>query len=233
MPSPAERVDPVNSQLVEWLDLAKDKGHMLVIGLTGGIGTGKTEVSRMLEDLGAEIINADLLGHEAYIPQTETWRRIVDSFGEGVLTEDGEVDRKKLGALVFGDPGALERLNAIMFPPIYQMVEERLGDLRANGDEVAVVEAALFVEANWTSLADELWVTAAPEDLVIKRVRARTNLDEGAVRDRIRSQMPQEERLGHADVVIENGVGLDDLRERVHQLWHSRVTTEKESRLSR
>ena len=205
----------------------------MVIGLTGGIGTGKTEVSRMLEDLGAEVVNADLLGHEAYMPQTETWRRIVDSFGEGVLTEGREVDRKKLGAIVFGDAEALQKLNAIMFPRIYQMVEERLEGLRAGGHEVAVVEAALFVEARWTPLADELWVTAAPEDVVIDRVKARTNLDEDAIRARIHSQMPQEERLGHADVVIENGGSLDDLRERVHQLWNSRVTAGKESRLNR
>ena len=206
---------------------------MLVIGLTGGIGTGKTEVSRMLADLGAEIVNADLLGHEAYMPQTETWRRIVETFGEGVLTEGGEVDRKELGAIVFGDTVALEKLNAIMFPRIYRMVEERLEGLKAEGHEVAVVEAALFVEAKWTPLADELWVTVAPEDVVIDRLKARRNLDENAIRARIRSQMPQEERLGHADVAIENSGGLDDLRERVHQLWNSRVTAGKESRLNR
>ena len=206
---------------------------MLVIGLTGGIGTGKTQVSRILEELGAEIINADLLGHEAYTPQTETWRRIVAAFGESVLTEGGEVDRKKLGVLVFGDPEALERLNAIMHPRIYEMVEERIERLKSEGRRVVVVEAALFVEAGWTPLADELWVTVAPEDLVIERLKARANLDEDAIRARIRSQMPQEERLGHADVVIENGGGLDDLEQRVHQLWNTRVTAGKESRLKR
>ena len=205
----------------------------MVIGLTGGIGTGKTQVSRILEELGASVINADLLGHEAYMPQTETWRRIVAAFGEGVLTEGGEVDRKKLGALVFGDPEALERLNGIMHPRIREMIEERIARLKSEGQRVVVVEAALFVEANWTSLADELWVTAAREDLVIERLKNRANMDEDAIRSRIRSQMPQEERLGYADVVIENEGGLDDLKHRVHQLWTSRVMAEKESRIKR
>ena len=204
---------------------------MVVIGLTGGIGTGKTQVSTILEYLGAEIINADLLGHEAYRPQTETWRRIVETFGEGVLAESGEVDRKKLGATVFSGPEALGRLNAIMHPRIYQMIEERLEGLKDEGRQVVVVEAALFVEANWTPLADELWITTASEEQVIERLKARTNLDEEAIRARIRSQMPQEERLRHADVVIENDGSLGDLEDRVHHLWNSRVKVGKESRL--
>ena len=101
---------------------------MLIIGLTGGIGTGKTQVANILEDLGAAIVNADLLGHEVYTPDTDGWREVVDAFGEDVLTPEGEVDRGKLGALVFSDPKALGRLNAItrltsvLFP-------EHIGDL--------------------------------------------------------------------------------------------------------
>ena len=206
---------------------------MLVIGLNGGIGTGKTEVSRILAGLGAEIVNADVLGHQAYEPQTATWRQVVGAFGKGVLSEAGEVDRRKLGAVVFADEEALSRLNAIVHPRIHQMIVERLEELRARSLEAAVVEAALFVEANWTPLADELWVTAAPEEAVIKRLRSRTGLDEKAIRARIESQMPQEERLRHADVIVDNDGSLDDLREHVERLWHDRVTDGKESRLSR
>ena len=206
---------------------------MLVIGLTGGIGTGKTEVSRILADLGAEIVNADILGHQAYEPHTETWRQVVEAFGEGILTETGEVDRRKLGPIVFADERALETLNAIVHPRIRQMIVERLDEMGARGLGAAVVEAALFIEAGWTPLADELWVTAAPEDTVIERVRARTGLDEKAIRARIDSQMPQQERLRHADVIVENDGSLDTLRGRVKRLWHERVTDGKESRLSR
>ena len=206
---------------------------MLVIGLTGGIGTGKTEVSRILADLGAEIINADALGHQAYEPQTETWRQVVEAFGEDILSETGEVDRRKLGPIVFADERALKRLNAIVHPRIRQMIVERLDDLGAKDLGAVVVEAALFIEAGWTPLADEMWVTSAPEETVIKRLRARTGLDENAIRARIDSQMPQQERLKHADVIVENDGSLDTLRGRVKRLWHERVTDGKESRLSR
>ena len=206
---------------------------MLVIGLTGGIGTGKTEVSRILADLGAEIINADALGHQAYEPQTETWRQVVEAFGEDILSETGEVDRRKLGPIVFADERALRRLNSIVHPRIRQMIVERLDDLGAKDLGAVVVEAALFIEAGWTPLADEMWVTSAPEETVIKRLRPRTGLDENAIRARIDSQMPQQERLKHADVIVENEGSLDTLRGRVKRLWHERVTDGKESRLSR
>ena len=206
---------------------------MLVIGLTGGIGTGKTEVSRILADFGAEIINADVLGHQAYEPQTETWRQVVEAFGENILSETGEVDRRKLGAIVFEDERALRRLNAIVHPRIRRMIVERLDELGARGLGAVVVEAALFIEAGWTPLADEMWVTAAPEETVIERLRARTGLDENAIRARIDSQMPQQERLRHADVILENDGSLDTLRGRVKRLWRDRVTDGKESRLNR
>lgn len=206
---------------------------MLVIGLTGGIGTGKTEVSRILAALGAEIINADILGHQAYEPQTETWRQVVEAFGESILSETGEVDRRKLGPIVFADERALRRLNAIVHPRIRQMIVDRLDKLGAKDLGAVVVEAALFIEAGWTPLADEMWVTSAPEETVIERLRTRTGLDENAIRARIDSQMPQQERLKHADVIIENEGSLDTLRERVKRLWYERVTDGKESRLSR
>ena len=206
---------------------------MLVIGLTGGIGTGKTEVSRILADLGAEIINADVLGHQAYAPQTETWKQVVEAFGEHILSETGEVDRRKLGPIVFADERALRRLNAIVHPRIRQMIVDRLDKLGARGLGVVVVEAALFIEAGWIPLADEMWVTAAPEETVIARLRARTGLDENAIRARIDSQMPQQERLKHADVIVENDDSLDTLRGRVKRLWYERTTDGKESRLSR
>ena len=196
---------------------------MRVIGLTGGIGTGKTQVSDVLEELGARVINADRLGHEAYSPNTETWHEVVATFGEDVLAPTGEVDRKKLGAIVFNDPHALSRLNAIVHPRIYAMVEERIAELGRNGEDgVVVVEAALLVEANWTALTDEVWVTTSSEDEVIRRLQARNNLDEQAIRDRIDSQMPQSERAKHADVIVCNSGSLAELRDQVRQLWRSR-----------
>ena len=204
---------------------------MFVIGLTGGIGTGKTQVSEILESLGAAVINADLLGHEAYRPGAEAWRKVVEAFGEGVLTPQGEIDRKALGSIVFGDPTALERLNAIMHPRIYRMIEERIRDLGALGRNEVVVEAALLLEANWTSLVSELWVVTAHEDEVVRRLVGRNSMDEEAIAARIRSQMPQAERAKRADVVIDNSGSLVELRECVDRLWKRRVMARKESKL--
>ena len=197
---------------------------MLVIGLTGGIGTGKSLVSRMLQEHGATIIDADLVGHEAYTPHTETWQVVVDTFGD-VLAEDDQIDRRKLGAIVFSDPKQLEKLNAIMHPRMYKMIEERIQGHQAGGAETIVVEAAILIEAKWTPLVDEVWVTTAPENQVIDRIKGRNNMGEDAARARINSQMSSEERVRHANVSIANDGSMDQLRDTVDGLWDSRVST--------
>ncbi|MXY46507.1 MAG: dephospho-CoA kinase, partial [Chloroflexi bacterium] len=136
---------------------------MFVIGLTGGIGTGKTHVSRLLEGLGAAIVNADLLGHEVYAPQSEGWRAVVDAFGDGIVADNCEIDRRALGGIVFSDPDALEQLNAIMHPRIYALAGQRLNSLAEQGGKNAVIEAAMLNEAKWPPLEDEVWVTVSTE----------------------------------------------------------------------
>ncbi|MBI4339829.1 MAG: dephospho-CoA kinase [Chloroflexi bacterium] len=196
---------------------------MFVVGLTGGIGSGKSEVTRKLRELGAEVIDADLVGHQAYLPQTETWQAVVNAFGQGILQPTGEIDRRKLGSIVFSDPKELARLNAIMHPRMFRMIQGQLDELRAKGVQVAVVEAAILIEANWTPLVDEVWVTTASEDVVVQRVHQRSNLPEEEVRRRIRSQLSNHERAKHATVVIENNGGMEELRCEVQHLWESRV----------
>ncbi len=200
---------------------------MIVIGLTGGIGTGKTAVADMLRDLGAAVISADQVAHEVYRPGSDGWREVVAEFGEKVLSPGGEVDRRRLADIVFKDQRALTRLNAIVHPRARSMVEERVRELRELGEEVAVVEAILLLEAGWADLTDEVWVTTAPEDKVAERVRVRNQLELTAVQARVRSQMSQDERLLRADAVIDNGGSLEELRERVRVLWRKRVTKHK------
>ena len=195
---------------------------MFVIGLTGGIGTGKTQVSEFLRTLGATIINADLVGHEAYLPHTETWREVVKEFGEEILDETENIDRAKLGPIVFGDPERLQALNAIVHPRIYAMIEERIAAL--DGDARAVVvEAALLIEAKWTPIADEIWVVTAPQEQVLSRLTGRGMSSEQA-QARIESQMPQDERTTYADIVINNDSGIDELESSVREIWNSRVS---------
>ena len=198
---------------------------MFVIGLTGGIGTGKTHVSALLQGMGAVIVNADLLGHEVYAPQSEGWHAVVDAFGNQIVADNGEIDRRALGGIVFSDEGALQQLNSIMHPRIYTLAERRLSALVEKGEETAVLEAALLIEAKWTPLVDDVWVTVSPEADVIARLQQRNNMDEATARSRIDSQMPQAERVRHADVVIENNTTLDELSLTIQDLWNSRVLT--------
>ncbi len=192
---------------------------MKVIGLTGGIGSGKSTVSQYLQELGAVILDADKVGHEAYRPNTETWQELVAAFGRQILTPDDEIDRKKLGEIVFSDPESLARLNQIVHPRMYQMMETRIEECRQQGVAVVVLEAAILLEAGWTPLVDEVWVTVASESTVVGRVKERTGLPEEQILARIRSQLSSEERAKQANVVINNDGNLDELKTKVQELW--------------
>ncbi len=202
---------------------------MKVIGLTGGIGSGKSTVSNFLAGLGAVVLDADKVGHEAFNPDTALWHEIVAAFGKQVLAPDGNIDRKKLGEIVFGNPEALAQLNRIMHPRMYEMVKSRLEEYRRQGVEVVVLEAPLLLEANWTPLVDEVWVTVAPESTVVKRLKDRMGLSKAQSLARIRSQLSPAERAKHADVVIDTDCKLDDLKTKVQEIWtrmHASATGE-------
>ena len=196
---------------------------MVVIGLAGGIGSGKSEVARILEEMGAAVLNADRIGHEVYLPNTDGWREVVAAFGEDVLLPSGEVDRRALGGKVFGNPEAMAKLNAIAHPRIRQRLKEGIEEQGHLGTQVVVLDAAILIEAGWTDLTDEVWVASAPEAQVIERLAARNNLTEDQVRSRMAAQMSTGERAKHAHVVIENDGDLEGLRSRVAALWESRL----------
>ena len=191
---------------------------MKVIGLTGGIGSGKSTVSQFLAELGAVILDADEIGHEAFKPDTEIWRQVVAAFGRQILTPDGNIDRKKLGNIVFSNPESLSRLNQIMHPRMYALVKAQLEEYRRQGVGVVVLEAPLLLEAGWTSLVDEVWVTTAPEATVLKRLEERTGMSQAESLTRLRSQLPSEERVRQANVVINTDCDLDELKSKVKEL---------------
>ena len=200
---------------------------MIVIGLTGGIGTGKSEVAQVLQELGALRVSADELAHRAYRPGTDTWREVVAAFGEGVLHPNGEIDRRKLGAIVFADPAALARLNGIVHPRIYAMAEAELREMRRGNAPAVVLEGAILIEAGWMPLVDEVWMTAAPEDQVVERLQARNHHSVKEVQARIRTQMPASERARHAQVIIDNAEDRARLRQRVLEVWEQRILSGK------
>ncbi len=196
---------------------------MRVIGLTGGLGSGKSTVSRFLKDLGAYILDADKIGHETYLPDTPAWKDLIAEFGGEIAGPDRQIDRKKLGAIVFSDPAKLQRLNAIVHPRMRDLISQKLRELERQGVRTVVLEAAILIEAGWVPLVGEVWVTQAPEDIVIRRVKARNSWGEEQIRARIRSQLPNEERAKQAKVVIDTNCTLDEVRARVRAQWEAHV----------
>lgn len=192
---------------------------MIVIGLTGNIGTGKTTVCQILAKHGAKVVDADRLGHELLRPYTQTWRELVLTFSKSILKPDNEIDRRQLGEVVFNDPKALAKLNQILHPRMYQIAKERIEDWRKQGAKVVVLEAPLLIEAGWTSLVDQIWVTAAPEAVIVERLKKYKGLDEAQVLSRLHSQLPQEEKLSQADEIISTDCSLPELEARVEKLW--------------
>jgi len=210
--------------------LAVRLGEMKVIGLTGGIGSGKSTVSQFLAELGAVIIDADKVGHEVFKPDTPLWREVVAAFGKEILTPNGDIDREKLGEIVFGNLNSLARLNQIMHPRIYDMVKAQLEEYHRQGIEVVVLEAPLLIEAGWTSLVDEVWVTVAPKATVLRRLQEKVGLSKSQSLARIHSQLPSQKRVKHANMVIDTDCNLDELRDRVEKLWRGlHIRGKKES----
>ena len=199
----------------------------LVIGLTGGIGSGKSVVAGLLAERGAAVVDADSTAHQVYRAGTEGWRQILAAFGRDILHHDGSVSRKKLAAIVFDDAEARIKLNAIVHPQVRRLLSERIADLERQGTNVVVAEVPLLIEAirsesEWTRMFDQIWVVTAPEAQVIERVRARGRMNESTIRAVIDAQLTPEQRLPYADIVIDNSGSLDRLRDRVQALWQER-----------
>jgi dephospho-CoA kinase len=191
------------------------------IGLTGGIGSGKSTVSQLLGDLGAFVIDADKVGHEIYLPGKEAWKQVTAAFGRDILAPDQTIDRKKLGAIVFGSDDARKKLNSIVHPLMFKDIDRRIKEKRADGfTKLIVVEAAILIEANWLPLADEVWLVVTNKNAVIERVASQRGLSAKDTEARIASQLSDAERRKYATLVIENDGSLEDLKIKVQQAWN-------------
>ena len=177
----------------------------MIIGLTGGIASGKSTAARHLASLGAHVIDADRLGHRAYEPGTGAHRAVIETFGPDVRAPDGTIDRKALGGKVFGDPAQLQRLTDIVWPEIRRLAQEDIASVQAaDPDAVVVLEAAVLLEAGWQHGLDETWVVVVDRDTAVQRAMARDGLDAAAVQSRIDAQLSNEARMAEADVVVRN-----------------------------
>jgi dephospho-CoA kinase len=193
--------------------------HGPIVGLTGGIGSGKSTVAAMLAELGAVVIDADKVGHDVYRPGTDGFRRVVEAFGPEVVAADGTIDRGRLGARVFADRAELARLNALVHPLIGDEIRRRMqAAATAHPGRAIVVEAAIMMEAGWRFF-DRIWVVVVRPETAIARVTASRGLSAAEVERRIAAQLSNAERERLADLVIHNDGTLAELRAQVEAAW--------------
>lgn len=200
-----------------------------LIGLTGGIACGKSTVIAMLAALGARTIDADGVTHRVQQPGTPVFRQIVAAFGEGVVAPDGALDRRRLGAIVFGDPARLRQLEQIVHPAVRAEIRAFIDEAaRAGGygtrpgapaRPVVVIDAIKLIESGWAAECDQVWVVICPEEQQVERLVTTRGMSEAEARQRIAAQPPQASRLPHAAVVIDNGGTQAATRAQVEAAW--------------
>ena len=191
-----------------------------IIALTGGIASGKSTAARYLKELGAHVIDADLLGHRAYEPGSPAHSQVVAAFGQDVLAEDGSIARKVLGGKVFGKPDQLKKLTDIVWPAIRTLAEEEIARVRReNKVHVVVLEAAVLFEAGWEGVGDEVWVNIVDREVAIERTMQRDKLPREAIEARLNSQLTNAERIARADHVIDNNGTQEAMLAQLREHW--------------
>jgi len=194
----------------------------ITIGLTGNIACGKSLVSGMLRDHGAAIIDADLIGKRVLTENIDgALQQVHAAFGDGVFDGD-QLNRHRLGNLVFNHPEQLQTLDGITMPIMTRLIVAELSRLRKEHG-VVILDAAILIEAEWYTLVDEVWVVKAPKNEQMKRLLMRDHLSPEEARSRIEAQMPLEKKLGYADVIIDNTMDIDQTRNQVEFLWKTRL----------
>ena len=200
---------------------------LYVIGLTGGIASGKTTVSDYLKSLGVCVIDADEVAHEVTSPGSAGFKEIIEEFGEDLLTAEGNLNRKKLGEIVFSDKEALSKLNAIVHPLVIENIRQMLVKIECS--PCVVLDVPLLFESGMDDLCDEVWVVAVDEDTQVKRLMERDgyNLDEAT--RRVNAQMPLEEKVRRANRVLDNTGTIEETKRQVDELFEGVMQTIQKS----
>jgi dephospho-CoA kinase len=209
---------------------------MILIGLTGNIASGKSEVARMLAVRGATVIDADVLAREAVRPETQALKDIVKRWGKEILKKDGSLDRAALRQIVFADQSELDALNRIVHPGVTRLRDREVASARERGDQIVVCVIPLLFERNLVEEYDAIVLVDAARPLRLERMVASRGLEATDAMNMIASQMPAELKRARADYVIENNGSLQELERDVDALWSSlqrnAVETESEARVS-
>ena len=193
---------------------------MIVIGLTGGIASGKSVAAERFTEFGAVVIDADRLGHRVYEPNTPGFQKVVNEFGHDLVAEDGTISRQVLGGKVFGDEEQMKRLTDIVWPEIHRLAKDEIAECRRRRAEVVVLEAAVLIEAEWLDIVDEVWVVSAKPNVARERLMTRNKLTEDQAQARLDSQLSNREREQHADVKIDNSGELEQFQKRIKTQWN-------------
>ena len=194
---------------------------LIVIGLTGGIASGKSTVTALLKEKGAVIIDADKIAREIMSKGEPAWFEVLNYFGDEILNNDrSDIDRKKLASIVFSDKAKLEALNNITHPKIIEEIKKQVEEYKKAGKKIIVIDAALLIEAGLDKIVDEVWVIAANEDVQLQRLMAREkDITKDEAVKRIKSQMPLAEKLKFADRVIDNNSSIEETKNQVDKIW--------------
>ncbi len=201
---------------------------MIKIGLTGGIASGKSTISKILKRLGARIIDADIEAKATLKPNTKAWQMLVEEFGSAILKEDNSIDRRKLGNMVFGDSVKLGKLNSIVHPFVIERIKGKIVQLEEEGKlDAVVLDAPLLIETNLHHLVDEIWVVNVDKDTQISRLMKRDKFNFEQAENRLKAQISQQERLKYATAVIDNTSTRRHTREQVTKLWEELVYKNK------
>lgn len=192
---------------------------MIIIGLTGGIASGKSTAAKMLNQLGADIIDADCIAREIVEPGQKAWEQIAACFGKTILLPDGAIDRKKLGSIVFADEKKRRKLEEITHPEIRRRIQEKLDGLQKAGRRVGVLDIPLLIEAGWTDMVQQTWLVYTDPDIQMERLMRRNNITVAEARQRLAAQMPLADKRKYADVIIDNSGTFEDTAAQIKMAW--------------
>lgn len=195
----------------------------LVVGLTGGIVSGKSTVAGIFEKLGAKVIDADKIARSIVCPGETSWEKIVQFFGKEILQDNQEINRKKLAGIVFSDKNKLEQLNKITHPTIIAIIKEKIAqfkDMPGDKTQICIVDVPLLFEAELEKMMDRIIVVYIEQDKQIDRLMTRNNLNREDALNRIKAQMPVKEKISRSDYVIDNNKDIAFTEEQVKQIWH-------------
>jgi len=196
-----------------------------IIGLTGGTGSGKSTVAAMAKKYGAAVIDADIIARKIVEPGQEALREIVKFFGQDILLESGQLNRRKLGDIVFNDKEKLKELNRITHPHIINEIKKEIEIIKNNGEyNSIIIDAAVLIDSGLSLLCDEIWVVTADKEIRLKRIMERDRLEENSAISRINSQMSDAELITYADVIINNNGNLTEIEKFIQQLLENNFT---------